>query len=99
MLEAEGGNNPGGGRATMSNLPEPTRNLVRDEPAFDFEAPSTFYVHLDSGDVKIVTDVTSLDVTDTELVFRRRAKAPERFSRRDVYYACCEEDDEPPSLF
>ena len=83
----------------MTRLTEPTRNLICDKHGCITDEPRTFYVHLDNGDVKVVTDVTGIAVTDTEVVLERGLKPPACFSRRDVYYACCDGDEEPPSLF
>jgi len=80
-------------------LTEQTRELICDKPACTSEGPTTFYVHLDNGDVATVDDVTGLEVTDAEIVFRRGKKRPVIYRRHEVYYACCEKDDEPPSLF
>jgi hypothetical protein len=83
----------------MSTLPEPTRKLICDKHECSSDAPTTFYVHMDNGEVQVVTEVTGLAVTDTEIVFQRGRRPPVSYARREVYYACCEKDDEPPSLF
>jgi hypothetical protein len=83
----------------MTALPEPTRTLICEKQVCLSKGPTTFYVHLDNGYVATVADVTGLEVTDREIVFSRGTKTPVSYRRHEVYYACCEKDDEPPSLF
>ena len=57
----------------------------------------TMYVHLCSGRVTEVTSVTSVRVTQSQIVMERGDGDAVVVPRRDVYFACCNADE--PSAF
>jgi hypothetical protein len=55
----------------------------------------TVYVHLCSGEVREITDVQEIAMTDAQVIFTRGDREAVIIDRRDVYYACCEPGDAP----
>jgi hypothetical protein len=70
-------------------------NRVCETCVQDPEAPRTMYVHLTSGKVTEVTGVTEIEVTLDKVVLRREGELPAVFTRRDVYFACCDANEQP----
>jgi hypothetical protein len=61
------------------------------------EAPKTFFVYLDSGEIVTVADVRRLKVTDTSIILGRLGQDSIVFARTQVFFAGCEKEL-PPSL-
>lgn len=62
---------------------------------FGEDRPKTLYVHLMSGEVAAVEDVTGLKLTGKSIIVERKSVAPVIYPRTHVYYACCEKDQPP----
>jgi hypothetical protein len=56
---------------------------------------STVYVHLLTGEVKEITDVEDMAMTDAQLIFFRGDHEAVILQRHDVYFSCCQPDAEP----
>ncbi len=79
----------------MNETRQPTANPVCQECVQASEAVRTMYVHLCSGEVKEITGVTEIHVTQSQVVLQRGEAAPVVFRRRDVYFACCDANEQP----
>ena len=79
----------------MNEVTQTATSPVCQECAQPCEAARTMYVHLCSGKVKEVTGVTDIHVTQSQVVLDRGEEAPAAFPRRDVYFACCQVNEEP----
>jgi hypothetical protein len=55
----------------------------------------TMYVHLCSGRVTEVTSVTSVRVTQSQIVLEQASGEAATFPRRDVYFASCAAGEQP----
>lgn len=64
---------------------------------FGEDRPKTLYVHLMTGEVAAVEDVTGLKLTSKAIVIERQSQGALTYLRSQVYYACCEKDRPPPS--
>jgi hypothetical protein len=53
------------------------------------------YVHLCSGEVREVTDVREIAMTDAYVIFTRGDEEAVVIDRRDIYYTCREPGDAP----
>jgi hypothetical protein len=53
------------------------------------------YVHLCSGRVTEVTSVTSVRVTQSQIVLEQASGEAATFPRRDVYFASCAAGEQP----
>ena len=80
---------------TTRNTRQSVTTPVCEECAQDVEAIRTMYVHLTSGKVTEVTGVTDIQVTQDKVVLQRTGGVPAVFPRRDVYFACCDADEQP----
>jgi hypothetical protein len=72
-----------------------TTDLVSLDSSEAWEGPQTVFVHLCSGKVKEVEGVTEVEVTQAQVILRRGDEQPATFLRQDVYFACCEEGEQP----
>lgn len=61
------------------------------------ELPGTVYVHLTSGEVREITDVEEIAITDDHVIFTRGDREAVIIDRRGVYYICREPGDAPPA--
>jgi hypothetical protein len=68
---------------------------VCEECSQPVEAGRIMYVHLCSGKVKEIPGVTSVRLTEEQIVLERAEGESVVFPRRDVYYACCDAGEQP----
>jgi hypothetical protein len=57
----------------------------------------TVYVHLCSGEVREISDVEEIAMTDAHVIFTRGNQEAVVIERPDIYYTCREPGDAPPS--
>ena len=82
----------------MTTATNGTRTPVCDNPACADDRPETLYVHLNNGQVKTISDVETVTVTDAEIVFQRHELKPVTYPRSDVYFTCCQREQAPPQF-